>query len=375
MKKVKIILLAIILIMVLAITNNIYAVESDDENNAKSVSEQEDEGTLDKWTDFSKVKIRLEKTNSSPKDYSMYFDNVTFNKDSVYYVYLTHTTNEPKVESDSYGLPNNSQGIADKNGYSSTQNHINGKWMVESGDLYVWVLEHNINNSDKEKFVLSAKKVNRPELNDLDSRIRCSFFYDETYILIPEYNQNDDDFPDRKINIKIGQVDDNNILQLIKDGKKEGLDKLLEYSKKDKGKYETTISKKATISKYKALTSDMNFLNEGKYYYAYMYLDDESNKYIGVEDVSLYKPLITKNGSSLTNYLDSSFVWNLSTGSNAKTEKNDTSTKKETSDDKTIANKKIPFAGVNFIILTIILIVGITIFALYYQNKKYKDII
>lgn len=311
-------------------------------------------------TDFSNVKISFKNTGAkSFVNYSLKFENVTF-KDKEYFVYLSHNKTKPEIKNDATGKPSNADGTiisaTGKNNaiYSDEKLH---KVLEEYGDIYVSVVEYDA-KTKKEEMVLTSKKVTRPSLNSLGQRLKIYMFADETSFFVYD---NKYDGIERNVKLKVGKVTDNSILKSIKNGDADCLNKLNEYAKKDNGIYSKTFKISKNTNNLGAFTQDMKLKNK-EYYYVYTYLEDENNKYVGIEDISLCQALSTSKGYTLIDYLSDQFKWNISDN------------KSNNAKDNTTANKIIPFTGTSItLIMSVIFLLAVTI-TCYIKNKKYKDI-
>ena len=206
--------------------------------------------------------------------------------------------------------------------------------------------------------VLTSKKVTRPSLNSLGQRLKIYMFADETSFFVYD---NKYDGIERNVKLKVGKVTDNSILKSIKNGDADCLNKLNEYAKKDNGIYSKTFKISKNTNNLGAFTQDMKLKNK-EYYYVYTYLEDENNKYVGIEDISLCQALSTSKGYTLIDYLSDQFKWNISDN------------KSNNAKDNTTANKIIPFTGTSItLIMSVIFLLAVTI-TCYIKNKKYKDI-
>ena len=147
---------------------------------------------------------------------------------------------------------------------------------------------------------------------DLGNRFYISFSKDYTFFANLEIHSE----INRKLNIKVGEITDNSILKSLQKEEKDSLNKLMSYAKDDKGIYSTLLDIDYNSDlKYKPLTQSMD-LKDKKYYYVYLYLDDEDKKYVGIEDINIYQASVYKDGnnivSSLNDRTDSGFNWDIS---------------------------------------------------------------
>lgn len=312
--------------------------------------------------DFSNAKIKFEVSTEQFKYYKLLFSNVTYKDKANYYVYITHSKDEPKIKYESNGKPINPDGSIDKqdNIYTKLNKDVS-TFLEEYGDIYVWVVEYDT-TTRKSQLCLSSKKVDRPKLNPIGNRFKAYFFDNRTSVYCYENKNNS---IKRKLNIKIGIVNDKELLKSIQNGDSNSLSKLMNYAKSDKAKYTTTLEIKGMSNSLESITKKIGLTND-EYYYVYMYLDDEDNKYYGIEDVSLYQALVSEEvGDNLFDYLSDEFKWNITDNDNKNT---------ATEKDNTTATTILPHTGRNVIILLSIAILAISVVTLYYKNKQYKNI-
>lgn len=250
------------------------------------------------WTDTSKATFTID------SNYYLNISNITELQHHYYYVFITNSSTEPKLELDDSSIITNHNGL------------FNNKWDVKKflekkDDLYYWLCEEQFNyetGKREHKFIVSGKKLERPAQKAIGSRINCFFNYDGTgiYLYEPYDYQNT-----RNIKLKIGTITDNSILLALKNNESNALSRLLAYAKSANSIYTGTV----VLGRSNSITANMN-INNKAYYYVYAVLDDENGKYYPVEDVSLYQALVSDAvGKNLFNYLDEQFTWNLDTKS------------------------------------------------------------
>lgn len=231
------------------------------------------------WTDFSNVEINLSKDVLS-------FDKVTFNTDSgtCYYAFIANTSAKPTFGVEREEIRDNCTYYF----YGSTKDKKvtgMGEFIEKAEDMYIWILEERT-DSDNEfiyKEVLSAKKIEKPELGNLGTRFEAFFFSDKTEISLNEPYKDEK----RKVNLKIGKVTDSNLISEINN--KGSLDKLLSYAKSSTPLYTNTIK----LGNSNPITEEFDVADK-EYYYVYMELDDENGKYRKIEDIFLYQGVCTK---------------------------------------------------------------------------------
>ena len=364
MKKIKFILVLFVAIISLLFVNKVQAVNEQDE-----------------WTDFSNVKISFkDESLNQIKSYGILFEDVTFdeNGSSTYYMYMTHDLSAPNVEYENDVPKNFTSYINTKTKEATNISNIEN-FLVEYGDVYIWVLEYNYNNpNEKFKFVVNGEKIERPEMSPIGNRLKIYFFNNFTSLFCYEIHAD----ITRKVQIKVGKVTDNSILKSIKNGDSDCLDKLMQYSKSNNDIYSKTIEKNLykTSEDIEALAPKMGLTND-EYYYVYLYVDDENNKYVGIEDISLFQASVYKDVTTnqtvynLFDYLSDDFKWNLEESTITTTTKEETKKEEEVKEDQTVSNnKKLPYTGKGTIIgISIIVLIGI-IGLLYNKNKYYKGI-
>ena len=134
--------------------------------------------TADGWTDTSNTKIKIKKENEYGS-FSITTENITYNKESRYYIYITSGKNKPTYTTESNNkitFKGCTELIVDGK-VSSLDSTMITKALELNGDVYAWVVESKM-NSKKEwenKFILEAYKVERPALNDIGKKFSLYF--------------------------------------------------------------------------------------------------------------------------------------------------------------------------------------------------------
>jgi len=326
------------------------------------------------WTDGTKIKFIIEKKQTgSFYDWDLKGTGLTQITGHSYYVYITRTKDEPKIEVGEAGTITNSS-ISVNSLFNPKYGISAASYLELDGDIYVWLYEEQIDseqNKDVHKAIVAGQKVERPALPALGGRIKCYFFgkgsasgegYTSTFLYTPR----DTSKNERKINLKIGRISDKDILRSIQKGEKDCLSKLLAYAKSAKSVYTGTVP----IGESASITSKFDIVNDG-YYYVYMELEDENGKYYPVEDVSLYQGCVSDSvGKNLFDYLSDEFKWNLDDdGTNAPaTQAKPTDDNKK--DNTTAPVKKLPQAGEKMTIVAVI--AGIVVLAVVFARKFKK---
>ena len=294
------------------------------------------------WTDPSNIKFTVTE--------DFYLKVTGLKEDGKYYGFISNGKIAPTVP-DTGWIENENLPVTNKPGFPIS------KYLEKSEDIYVWIYETQIvNNVRQNKCIIEAKKIERPALKKIGTRMKCYFYNEETSTnLFEAYDYENA----RKINVKIGKVTDKSILRAIKNGETDCLQKLLDYAKNADSIYTGTVP----LGRSESVTNKLNLVND-EYYYVYMVLDDENGKYFPVEDVSLYQALTYekdgKTSKNLFDYLNDNFKWNLG---------ND-----DTTIDNTTATGRLPQTGASIVIyvaITLVIVAGV-IFAIKYKKYNIK---
>lgn len=391
-KKLAGILLAIMLITAIFATN-VFATTDETAGDG----ETGEETVTPTFTDFSNA------TFSITRDDVQFFFNTTGatlkqEERRVYYLFLTNGDEEPVIKYlDSGTFDDSGLGktcVFLRKNKDDMTSFIRSR-LEKSGDIYATILEYDgegymnagldANKKDFYKTVVTKKKVARPATLPLTQRLTGYFFEDYTTLFDWEIGGNSD----KKCNIKIGRVTDNNVLRAIKNGDKNCLSNLLSYAKNADAVYQTKFKLDSSL-KQESVIGKFSMVDKA-YYFIYFSVDTENGKYYGVEDVMLYQGHWNESVRFLSNYLDKDFTWNIedegnsnpTPANNITIPSGNTNTVNNTNKptgisgnmDNTKASGTIPQTGsipmVTIGILSVIALVGG--FA-YYQNKKYKGI-
>ena len=402
MKKTSIVKIVLMLLIIALFSTTVYAVDGDDETtegtkeettqnpineearegeqgdgsqNDESGEEQgdgskddesgEEQGDTDEWADFSGVNVEINKeANGVVTTAILKISNIPIDKLSEQTMYYILIHNQKNIQISANTLEDDAVGsINVRTDKETVKNFSDSKirdCLENNGDIYVTIVEKKYTGEYKK--VLEDKKVERPSLLPLGSRMQCYFFNDYTAAFFKEVSNSET----RKINIKIGEITDKNILLSIKNGEANCLQKLMNYAKTAESIYSITVP----VGRSSSVTSNMNLVND-KYYYVYMEMDDEDGKYYPVEDVSLYQALVNEwVGKNLCDYLSNDFKWNLG---NDETGNAPTTTDNESQEtekkDETTSPKAIPAAGIKSMLMVIVALTGIAVFCSYKYNK------
>lgn len=326
-----------------------------------------------KWTDFSKAKLTFVRDESETLyyQYDLKFENITLNADSgtMYYIFMANSSTKPTFGTTREELEKNCTTTLTANSAKEVNHVYTREFIEKTGDIYVWVVETRWNPSTfayENKEVLSAKKVAKPSLAKLGTRMKAFFFSDKTttFVYTPYKNEN------RKINLKIGKVTDKSVLLSIKNGEASCLNKLMDYAKKTNSLYTGSVS----IGQSATITNKFDVV-DGEYYYVYMQLDSENGTYEPIEEVSLFQGLITSDGKNLSDYLSNEFKWNLTDDPAPSPSPSATSvpTPSATPDGST-ATTPLPQTGEAVAIIAILAVIIVAGVMFYVRYRNYKGI-
>lgn len=278
-------------------------------------------------SDFSKVELiwsdTAYSTNTSTA-YEYYYPNVLHITNATYddnykYIGFVSTENVELYKDDIVAsdvsvdpMTTISRGISSKASYITGVNFFP---LTSAKELYVSIYEYNFSNKVCRK--VYSNKLSRPKDIGLTRRFKAYFFNEYTSI----YNytgplggaySNSDLLDHMDVSIKIGKIDDLQLLRDIKSEKADAMSRLLTYAKEDKSPvYTTSIEMTEASYKGDALPLSGKIADE-QYYYVYFDNGGSGSTYSRVEDVNICYGLVSKAvGTNLFNYYDSQFKWNL----------------------------------------------------------------
>ena len=247
-----------------------------------------------KWTDTSNTTMEVSVEDTQ---YYLNISNMPKLVEHSYYIFFTNNDEEPEVTVDENGIINNSEVTFYEKIYFESQLELNG-------DIYAWIYEEQKNyaTGEYENKLIIGEKVERPAQKALGQRMKIYFLSSRTSSFLMEPCE---DIENRKINIKIGKVENRGILNSIKNNEPGALGKLLEYAKNANSIYTATVP----LGEAECLTSKMNLVDE-EYYYVYLELEDENGKYYPVEDIDLAQAYqLEDNQWFMYGYTDTNFSW------------------------------------------------------------------
>jgi len=323
----------------------------EDEVNVGETEKKEDEI---EWTDFSKAKITFEKDTSGTLKLAIHLSGVEFKKDHFYYMCIG--------EKDSIAPKNFLQkdSFFQREGKDYRETTIPNQYVMLNKTYYYIITEQY---QGEEKQQTEVKAIPEAELPAYGERLDLfmpkegeSTGFQLAYPTSSEYK--------RKMNYKIGKVDDINILKKFKTDKAQAYKELMEYSKK--AKYIKTGTVNVDTNNFNPI--DNVNIEKNQYYFAYLSLDNENGKYKDMVDMAIYQECDTK----LVHF---AFA-NMQFDENTPTLKNDgvhTTTPTTDEKDPTIAKDPIPYTGKIAIGLVSIILIILT-YIFYRKNKNLRDI-
>lgn len=263
------------------------------------------------------------------------------------------------------------------------------KYEELKSDMYIWVIQEaplqdsyydesgNI-VSKTTMFLTEAKKLDRtslPPLNLILQSFNIGSFTSSTNIDDSKFTYLRFNFPtateNRKFNLKIGKITDNNILTKIKNNDYTGITDLLSYAKNNKAVYssELTTVDKAYFRSDEVLFDGNNLLENKAYYYIYAQFNDENGKYYPIEGVTLgqaWKSTINDSWD-LWAYTSKDFNWDNLTATYTPTNVGP--------GDSTTVPGVLPYTGIDLIIASSVLIlISILGIVFYKKYNNYKDV-
>lgn len=347
-------IIVLTILFVICLMTNTYAVEGEDGQENDVV-----------WTDFSNATISLEK--EGVRGVNLQITNVEANSEHWYFYSIA----EEKPTFD----PDNTENF-DILSYNDNKFLVYG---VESAvelnqKLNLWVVERVYTNGEWEySYVIEGEELTRPEYPKYSNIFTSSFISkDETQII---FNVPWGGETRRTINLKIGKITDNSILNKIKNNDATGFEELMNYSKTQTAIYDEqlTSSKNGNYytNGYETSNGDTPInltLEDDVYYYVYAELDDENGKYYPVEGITIARANVFSEQDTWSLHLlgEEDFEWS---------DFGEPNQPQGPQEDPTIAdNDRLPNTGVTITILALIVVISIISIIYYRRYKLYKDV-
>lgn len=255
-------------------------------------------------TDFSGASFDFEgATDTDQSDVSIKIKGATLTEGTNYEYLITHSNTDSVIKS-SYTVSE----IVSLTGYSTgsfngkISNTTYSKEAEKAGDLYVTIYEEEDSVYKKASDPILVKRIDNLPLT---KRMNAYLFEDETSIYLWNLNSV---LTERKVNYKLGLVEDNSILNKVKENKQTGFEDLLNYAKNK----ESIKSGNVNLTHNLPALFSQTDIAEGKYYYLYLDIDTENGKYYSLDDIQLYQALKTSDDKLwLCQYGDDRFSWSV----------------------------------------------------------------
>lgn len=307
------------------------------------------------WTDFSRATFEwidyTEKSHATP---SLKINNVDFNDEYSYFVYLS---NDKNAITDASSLT----GLSDFEDWTSFSNGVVGIRALENvieknGDIYIWIAEYQENEG---KVLLTAKEVERLEQLPLGKRIigyiqnidtKDSIYVNEPFSV-----------DTRSINYKIGEIADREIISKVINNENGALQELLNYAKNKQSLAQGNIK----LQENEQSIIDGINLKDKAYYFVYYEAEDENGTYYPIEDIALVQAIKYNDGWTLVNYTDDRFSFE---------QENNNQNNNQNNNDDTVAGGKLPQTGETISICIAVTALIILAIAVGYVIKKNRDI-
>lgn len=260
------------------------------------------------------------------------------------------------------------------------------KYVELNTDIYLWILQDNkfetyYNENGKSvysdtRIVVDGIKLDRFEYPTYSGLFSSTFVSNDT----TQININAPCATQRSFTVKIGKINDNSILNKIKNNESDGFANLEAYAKSNSAIYEEKVKSSHTnlIDLQDVALPLKEKLENKEYYYLYIIMDDENGKYAPIEHcITLAEGWKLNDNWSLHFYGDDKFNWkDFSTeGTGEKYIPGETGTKATTNEQNNGSNKvlTLPYTGTMSIGLIIVTMVGSAVF-FKIKNNKYKGI-
>ena len=321
---------------------------------------QPDESKQVPWPDLSGVQGKIERTGSQVK---IVLSNIKTSSLKIdYYYALTKDSNVTLNDVNKLAVKGN-------DGTITIMNNDLKEIYATNCNMFLTLKLVTYYNNEKQEMLTEPIKLERTEQYGIGDRVKL--LISENYI---QGSINECIGANRKVNIKIGEVTDKELLNSIRNGTNDWKQKLLQYSKNAKELYSNTVTttELATVS----VQIDGTQLNliDNAYYYIYIDIDNENGKYITVEDVHFLQAKVDKDG--IHKYLTTGFSFSNGneTPTPTPTDMPQDNTGKNNSKDPTVAPGILPKTGEGIAVaVAIVAVIALGIFAKT-KYTKYKGI-
>ena len=252
-------------------------------------------------TDINDFTIDVDaQTGNAGSGINIYVNGVLEENIMYYLKFINKNDSKPDLPSNDNDVNDSSDNINDWKAilhYSDTNKNevsIKDDWFLLNGYEYAYILKCDINTCQMSDEPIEVEK---PKLPNLGERYHVFYFSEDESNPVPKISV----FPyfpyfgsngNHMINIKIGVINDKNLLRSVYKKDADALEKLLEYAKTNDGKI---ISNK-DVDFNDIVVNDFNVTN-GLYYFVYTTYDNNNGLYRDLSDIALVQ---AKNGYLVT---------------------------------------------------------------------------
>lgn len=322
-------------------------------------TEQPTENTGD-WTNCSNASFSLTKSGISRS--LIEISGITPKEGSNYYLLITPTNDKPNLSDYTYNDNLNLSYDESSKTLKTIDTDEVAKYVELNQNLFASIVEVQKNKSNIISYGNKLERYTEPKYADAFYATFISYNSDQ---IVTNFTHNAEN--NRKLQIKVGKITDQEILKKLQKQDSSGFADLMAFAKSNSGIYNETVSadKDSSYSiSYSAGSSsnlennliNLNGLEDDAYYYLYVKTDDENGKYISNDAVTFAQASVFDDSWYLSFYGSSDFNWTEFSDNNV---------------DDTIAPGILPKAGINSILIISSLIsVCIGVIA-YKKHKKY----
>ena len=227
------------------------------------------------------------KTGNAATDLIMKLNGDIKNNKNYYVLFVNEGDTKPILNSsdsiyDSTIAPDSNDIKKSKSvGLNTSELNISDDWYLLKGYNYAYIIECD-ENSYNCKVSDSPVKVEKPELPMLSSRYHIYLFKDDNTVSVFPYFPYIGKCGDHKLTVKIGLIQDNNILKSLANNEANSMNKLLEYAKNNDG---TSFS--SLDDEFKNIDASSFKVTNGSYYYMYTTINDSNGLYRNLEDITV----------------------------------------------------------------------------------------
>lgn len=345
----------------------IYSSKLEQSNKPSTDTPAESEKPSGDWTDFSNAKFELKKEGIALA--SIEATGATGKANNNYYLYISSTASKPDITK--INSEEKITFVYKENKFVTSGNEKVAKKVEYNQELYANVIEVN-NSTGKSEIVSYGNKLERYEEAKYSDAFHATFMTNDANQIVTTFTHEKTN--NRKMQIKIGKINNTTILNKLKNKDSSGFAELLKYAKENNGLFDEVVSADkddnyaieynagdAAKSSENALIAPKGLKNK-EYYFIYIKTDDENGKYISNEAVTLAQANVDNNNWGMFFYGSADFKW--ADFGNITEEK-----------DSSVAPGSIPQTGTRMVMFigTIIILasLGITFYSKY---RKYKII-